>query len=54
MIGVDIVEIDRFSRIKNKKMLHSIFTDKELNYLSKQKFNETKLACFFSIKKLFF
>ena len=53
MIGVDIVEIDRFSRIKNKKMLISIFTDKELNSLSKQKFNETKLACFFSIKEAF-
>lgn len=53
VIGVDIVEIDRFSRIKNKKMLISIFTDKELNSLSKQKFNETKLACFFSIKEAF-
>lgn len=51
-IGIDIVEIDRFQKFKNKiDKLNSFFTENELKFLKSQQYNINILAQLFSIKE---
>lgn len=51
-IGIDVIQIERFSHIKsNKKLLNSIYTENEMNYLQKLNFEEKYLAQLFATKE---
>ncbi len=52
--GIDIVEIDRFKKAKKKwrnNFIHKIFTDNEINYSKKKRFQDQHLAARFAAKE---
>lgn len=53
-VGIDIVDIARFNRVKSKlNVLGTIYTKKELKDLKSQDYDIKNLAHYFSIKEAF-
>ena len=52
--GVDIVKIDRFKDIKNKRtLINNIFNENEIQYIEKRNYNINTIAGLFAAKEAF-
>lgn len=50
--GIDIIEVERVQKnIKNQSFLRKIYTEKEIDYLKKRKFNPQTAAGLFAAKE---
>lgn len=55
MIGTDICEVKRFEKLSsNDAFLNKVFTEKEIEYFKKRKFNPETIAGAFASKEAFF